>query len=526
MSEVDHTQWHYESEWMSESALRLTINQDHAVRWHSYLLIGSESALLVDPWPWPHTRYLMDRVEEYGVRDRLSDVLVQSPHPLVFSSLSFFDGQSDRVRVWCTGSFARYFPKRFGSIEVVPATGPSVGVPLGDGQAVRLIHAETETGSQILLGVDEAQGVLYAPCDWLIYTTTGFHGMHQNERPATPTAISRHFGLNGVRFTHEVVDNDHRPEEPEAISDSGDPVERCPMTNLPRGQSAEQALRDHLAEHRNRAWLFYIGVDNMESINATYGREFGDQALFAVAQALQQVEPPEAASHPGALYRYAGPTFLYLWAGELAEALELAEAMRTAVSGTAGFLETLTASIGVVAGDEVDEEEVDAEEGSERPSVEDADNRGFARLRIARNSGGDTICALSPESDGSGFSTGTVLIVDPEIERLRALTRELEAMGMSVLEAKDGLEALQVAHQIVPDVVVSEVTVPKMDGFALRQRLRQSSEFGAVPFVLISHRKSDELVREAAALGIVHYYQKPISTVELVGVLRNLAFKE
>ena len=154
--------------------------------------------------------------------------------------------------------------------------------------------------------------------------------------------------------------------------------------------------------------------------------------------------------------------------------------------------------------------------------VEDLEAVALSRLRIARQSGGNTVCAASPTSDGGGLAAGTILIVDPEVERLRPLVRELEAGGVSVFTVSDGIEAMQLMNQVVPDVVISEVTVPKLNGFELRERLSRASEFSRIPFVLVSHRKNDDLLRQAASLGIVHYFRKPVSVSELTGLVKNL----
>ena len=74
-----------------------------------------------------------------------------------------------------------------------------------------------------------------------------------------------------------------------------------------------------------------------------------------------------------------------------------------------------------------------------------------------------------------------------------------------------------------PSVIVSEVMLPKLNGFALREQLRRSSRLSQIPYVLLSHRKTDELIEKASLLGIVHFLRKPFSLVELVGLVRNLA---
>ena len=77
-------------------------------------------------------------------------------------------------------------------------------------------------------------------------------------------------------------------------------------------------------------------------------------------------------------------------------------------------------------------------------------------------------------------------------------------------------------QQIVPDAIAAEVMLPKRNGFALREELRHDARLSQIPFVLVSHRKTDEVVLKASLLGIVHFLAKPFSLVELTGLLHNL----
>ena len=72
-------------------------------------------------------------------------------------------------------------------------------------------------------------------------------------------------------------------------------------------------------------------------------------------------------------------------------------------------------------------------------------------------------------------------------------------------------------HQ--PELIISEVLLPKVDGFALRERLRQNSSSQAIPFFFLSHLKDHEGIQRALALDVEHYLQKPYILPELVGLV-------
>ncbi|SIQ27572.1 diguanylate cyclase (GGDEF) domain-containing protein [Alkalispirochaeta americana] len=278
---------------------------------------------------------------------------------------------------------------------------------------------------------------------------------------------------------------------------------QCPTTGLPAGSALEKAIQNLVEHNTSNGWILFIHVDRIEYINTFYTRKEGDETLYRIAQILSRIE----SSH---LYRFAGPIFVMTLTGNTAKALDVAEQLRRAVGDSTELIENLTVSIGLVAADEAE-------------SAMKIQDIALDRLKTARRRGGNTICAISHSDEDSEYSSKTVLLVDPESDMLTVLIREIENKGFSVITAQDGLEALQVVSQISPDVIISELTVPKLGGFELRARLRQSEELGAIPFVLLSHRWNDELIREASSLRILHYHQKPLSAVHIAELVKNLA---
>lgn len=281
-------------------------------------------------------------------------------------------------------------------------------------------------------------------------------------------------------------------------------TEYCAITGLPHGPALRLALDELVAGTATGTWLMFIRIDRIEYINSHYGRETGDETLHRVAQILLRT------ADSGNLHRGAGPLFVLLFTGDSPAALATAERIRKSVAESAELIEPLSVSIALVAGDEAD-------------SAETLEDIAESRLQIARRRGGNTVCAVSYADNDSDFSSGVILVVDPDVTALGVLIREIEAKGFTVMTATDGLEALQLISQFAPDVVISELTVPKLSGFELRVRLRQSEELAVIPFVLLSHRWTDALIRQASSLRILHYYQKPVSAVMVAELVKNLA---
>lgn len=277
----------------------------------------------------------------------------------------------------------------------------------------------------------------------------------------------------------------------------------CELTGLPTGALLDQAITEATTRSPEQAWILFARVDRIEYINTHYSREEGDEVLFRVSRLLTETVPVQ-------LFRYEGPIFAIVTDGDTGHALALAERIRKAVAEFSELIESLTVSIALVGGDEAD-------------SAEALEDLALDRLQTARRAGGNTVSAVSAEEETDQYSSGTVLLVDPDAELLTVLIREVEARGYSVITAGDGMEALQQVTQISPDVIISELTVPKIDGLELRARLHRTEQHGSVPFILLAHRRNDQLIREAAALRILHYHQKPTSAVLIAELVHNLA---
>ncbi|NJO78561.1 MAG: response regulator transcription factor [Cyanobacteria bacterium RM1_2_2] len=109
-----------------------------------------------------------------------------------------------------------------------------------------------------------------------------------------------------------------------------------------------------------------------------------------------------------------------------------------------------------------------------------------------------------------------ILIVDDDITLRTALIRYLQNRGYSVQEASSGAEALNLFEQNPPDVVVSDVIMPEMDGLEFCRRLRATRSGQLVPFIFLSSRKDVEDRVQGHQMGADDYLVKPFDPKELV----------
>ena len=114
-------------------------------------------------------------------------------------------------------------------------------------------------------------------------------------------------------------------------------------------------------------------------------------------------------------------------------------------------------------------------------------------------------------TDGPSIK-GTILVVDDEPAVRRVLIMRLQLAGYNVVSAEDGEEALEMFHNEEPDLVVLDVMLPKMDGFAVCRRLRAES---CVPIIFLSALESISERVAGLDLGADDYLPKPFSPKEL-----------
>ncbi len=108
-----------------------------------------------------------------------------------------------------------------------------------------------------------------------------------------------------------------------------------------------------------------------------------------------------------------------------------------------------------------------------------------------------------------------VLIVDDDPWILRMVTTVLEKRGHAVFSAGDGQEAYAKALEVQPDLIVTDVMMPRMDGWALVRSLRARPEFALVPVIFLTALGSDEDRIHGFRLGADDYLAKPFRFEEL-----------
>jgi DNA-binding response OmpR family regulator len=108
-----------------------------------------------------------------------------------------------------------------------------------------------------------------------------------------------------------------------------------------------------------------------------------------------------------------------------------------------------------------------------------------------------------------------VLAADDDEDILAVVAFRLERSGYTVIQARDGQEALELALAEKPDLAVLDVMMPKLDGFELTRRLRAEASTNRMPIILLTARAQDADVAQGFEAGADDYIRKPFSPQEL-----------
>jgi chemosensory pili system protein ChpA (sensor histidine kinase/response regulator) len=113
------------------------------------------------------------------------------------------------------------------------------------------------------------------------------------------------------------------------------------------------------------------------------------------------------------------------------------------------------------------------------------------------------------------------MVVDDSITVRRVTQRLLLREGYRVVLAADGLQAIEKLQEERPAVVLSDIEMPRMDGFDLARNIRGDARLHDMPIIMITSRIAGKHRDHAMELGVNHYLGKPYSEDELLGLVRQ-----
>lgn len=120
-----------------------------------------------------------------------------------------------------------------------------------------------------------------------------------------------------------------------------------------------------------------------------------------------------------------------------------------------------------------------------------------------------------------------VLVVDDDPDILDAITTILSTQPYSIDTARDGVECVDKVRADVPDLIVLDLLMPKVDGFAVVRELRDNPRYAKVPILILTSVREDASRRRyeletGLAMDVQDYVEKPVSPADLLERVSNL----
>lgn len=116
----------------------------------------------------------------------------------------------------------------------------------------------------------------------------------------------------------------------------------------------------------------------------------------------------------------------------------------------------------------------------------------------------------------------TILVVDDDLGTRLSISDYLELSGYSVVTANDGQEALTMVDNYHPDLIVTDIIMPRINGYELVRRVRQQATFRLLPVILLTERTKTQERILGYQSGCDLYLPKPFELEELAAAIRNL----
>ncbi|MGB4659172.1 MAG: response regulator [Mobilitalea sp.] len=305
--------------------------------------------------------------------------------------------------------------------------------------------------------------------------------------------------------------NSHLENNLTSVSDT---LVRCPITGVYNYDFFRKYADDIIAkileeESEQNPGLIIISPDNMGRIRYSYGENEVDDTLRNMVYLLDSLKIDS-----DLIFRLRNTQFAFFSQHTTKEKTkEFAELIRNEVFKSKKFIEPMTVSIGIVTLDEVRKE-------NDNNLEENFYETAAKRLNQAKKRGKNNVYSEEvTDAEGEEAGAEKIMLVDTDIVNIEVLKNYLENEGYQVISAKDGEEAWNIAENEHIDLIASEVMLPKMDGFVLREKLLQGSLTKRIPFMIVSYLKDNNSVQRSTMLGIEHYFKKPFMLTEFIGVV-------
>ncbi len=108
-------------------------------------------------------------------------------------------------------------------------------------------------------------------------------------------------------------------------------------------------------------------------------------------------------------------------------------------------------------------------------------------------------------------SAWKILVVDDNVDSRKLVVKILKNRGLQLYEAVDGEDALEKVSQTKPDLILMDISLPKLDGYEVTRRLKKDMNYSSIPIIALTAHAMKGDMEKALAAGCDDYISKPIN---------------
>jgi diguanylate cyclase (GGDEF)-like protein len=281
-----------------------------------------------------------------------------------------------------------------------------------------------------------------------------------------------------------------------------------PVTGLYNSQYFESFF-PVFSKNNQKGHISYFRLDQMKDFNNDFGYQEGDRAIATFSRILQEKKQDDCV-----LLREVGPILILMQPDAYSDdPFQLLSNLQKEIRDTDDFIRDMTCSIAIVAVSELGQD------------VQNQFKELLSLIRIRVK----TLDRMGPDSIADSSAVGedpenrkVVLIIDSDPLASQLIAEYLVARDYAPVICPDGNGAMHQIDLNRPDAIISEINVPQLDGFRIREQLMNSSDLRDIPFLFISHQKTESSVKRAQKMEVSHYLKKPVMLAEVYGILNIL----
>jgi len=150
------------------------------------------------------------------------------------------------------------------------------------------------------------------------------------------------------------------------------------------------------------------------------------------------------------------------------------------------------------------------------------DLMALVRATILLESQSSILHVDTPVAQVTQKQSFTVMVVDDSVTVRKVTSRFLEREGFEVILAKDGADAMLQLQDTVPDIMLLDIEMPRMDGFEVASSVKNTDRLKKIPIIMITSRTGDKHRERAMSIGVERYMGKPFVEEELLETINQL----